>query len=117
MKLIVAGSRTITDYEWVCEAIMLSRFSPINEIVSGGAAGVDLLGEKFARLHGIPVRQFKPDWEGLGKKAGMVRNTEMAKYADALVAIWDGQSTGTANMIIQAVTRRLKVHVVTLHEP
>jgi hypothetical protein len=35
----------------------------------------------------------------------------MAEYADALIAFWDGESTGTANMIEEAEKRNLKVIV------
>ncbi|CUJ53406.1 Uncharacterised protein [Achromobacter xylosoxidans] len=35
----------------------------------------------------------------------------MAEYAQALVAIWDGKSRGTKNMIEQAKKSMLKVYV------
>lgn len=110
MKTIVAGSRDITEFYIVKQAIEDSGFE-ITELVSGGARGVDRLGEKYARDHNIPIKQFIPDWDGLGKKAGHVRNAEMADYADALVAIWDGVSKGTAGMIADATRKGLKVYV------
>jgi hypothetical protein len=79
--------------------------SPVAEIVSGGARGVDQLGEQWAKQHHVPVRQFPAQWDRFGKSAGMIRNLEMAQYADGLVAIWDGHSRGTANMI--ATMKRL----------
>ena len=39
------------------------------------------------------------NWKKYGKQSGMVRNAEMAEIADELVAIWDGESRGTAAMI------------------
>lgn len=98
MRVIIAGSRSIEDYALVKRAISKCRFE-ITEVVSGGARGADLLGERWAKENGIPIRQFIPDWEGLGKKAGIMRNEQMAEYADALVAVWDGDSRGTMNMI------------------
>ncbi|HXQ32489.1 MAG TPA: DUF4326 domain-containing protein [Anaerolineales bacterium] len=104
LKLIVAGSRTINDYDLVCRSIMDSKFN-ILEIVSGHAIGVDQLGERFAKERNIPVKIFKPDWYPKGKEhgffkvAGFVRNKKMGDYADALVAIIDNQSHGTTNML------------------
>ena len=98
MKVIVAGSRHGFVARNVFEAIAESKFT-ITEVVSGGARGVDKDGEYFARNNNIPIKQFIPDWDGLGKKAGILRNKEMGDYADALVAVWDGQSKGTKHMI------------------
>ncbi len=100
MKLIVAGCRDIDDAGLVHSAIHESGFGPgTTEVVSGGASGVDASGEAIAVMHGIPVKVFKADWKKHGKAAGPIRNKEMAKYADALVAVWDGESRGTRNMI------------------
>lgn len=109
MKTIIAGSRSITDYEVLCRAIEASKFL-ISEVVSGGAMGVDTLGERWARAYSIPVRVFKPDWS-IGKKAGMIRNEEMNQYADALIAVWDGESRGTCDMITRARQSGKKVYV------
>lgn len=110
MKTIIAGSRGITDIRRVVAAVADSGFT-ISEVVSGGARGVDRLGEQYAARNGVPVRRFIPDWDGKGKVAGFIRNREMAEYADALIAIWDGQSRGTWNMIEEARKRNLKVFV------
>ena len=98
MKLIIAGSRSILDTQLI-EAMYKAWELSATEIVSGGARGVDRLGERFAREQGIPVKQFLPLWEINGKKAGIFRNIDMGNYADALLAIWDGKSTGTKHMI------------------
>lgn len=115
LRVIIAGSRTITDYALVEQAIAQSGF-PIREVVSGGARGVDRLGERWASEHGVPVTQFIPDWERFGKSAGFRRNEEMARHADALIAIWTGDSPGTRHMIDIAHTRGLKVFVLNLKE-
>lgn len=98
MKVIIAGSRTIIDYHHVFDAIQQSGYE-ITEVVSGGAVGVDRLGEQWARDHNVPVVRFLPDWKRFGKPAGHFRNADMASYGDALIAIWNGESPGTKNMI------------------
>jgi hypothetical protein len=110
MKIIIAGGRDFDNYLLLLEAVVKSGFD-ITEVVSGGAPGADSLGERFARDMEIPMKQFPADWKKHGKAAGPIRNGEMALYADALIAMWDGVSTGTANMIKQAIDRGLKVHV------
>lgn len=42
----------------------------------------------------------------------MIRNREMAKAADSLIAFWDGKSKGTANMIQTSEKMGLAVKVV-----
>ena len=112
MKVIIAGSRDITDIGYVIKAVGDACFG-ISEVVCGCARGVDKLGAKYAESLAIPVKEFKADWKGNGKSAGILRNCEMADYADALIAIWDGQSNGTAHMIKTAIDKRLKVFVRT----
>jgi hypothetical protein len=112
MKTIIAGSRTIDTYTAVALAVARSTWAAhITEVVSGAAPGVDALGERWAKEHGVPAKRFRADWERDGKAAGPIRNAKMAEYADALIAVWDGESRGTADMVNQAQRRGLKVYV------
>lgn len=110
-KTIIAGSRHITDYALVTLAVDMVSFK-VSEVVSGGARGVDALGERFARENGLPLKKFPADWKKHGRRyAGFIRNKDMADYADALIAIWDGKSKGTLDMIKQAKKAGLVVRV------
>lgn len=110
MKVIIAGSRTITDLSIVETAIKASEFD-ITKVVCGMARGVDLLGRDWALKHSIPVIQFPANWKEYGRAAGQIRNLAMAEYADALIAVWDGHSVGTKGMIHSASKRGLKIHI------
>lgn len=79
--------------------------------MSGAYKGADLLGERYAAERNHPIKQFPADWRRYGKSAGLKRNIEMAAYADALIAFWDGQSKGTKNMIELATQAGLKVEI------
>lgn len=123
MKLIIAGSRDITDFTVLIDALVevydsgfLSESKVITEIVSNNAKGPDRLGEEYAKRFSIAVKKFIPDWDGRGKSAGMQRNSEMGQYADAAVVLWDGKSRGTKHMI--DVMRRLNkpCYVRIIHE-
>jgi hypothetical protein len=109
MRVIIAGSRNITDYAFVQEAVRESGFD-ITEVVSGGAKGVDLLGERYAEENNINIKRFIPDWSQ-GKSAGIKRNMQMGDYAEALIACWDGDSRGTKHMIEYAGRNGLSVYV------
>lgn len=104
MKVIIAGSRSITNRRDVEYAVKKSGFN-IGEVVCGMARGVDTSGAIWARRNGIPVKPFyaafkTPDG-GVNYSAGKERNERMAQYADALIAVWDGESSGTEDMIIR----------------
>ena len=109
MRTIIAGSRGITDYSLVAEAIKESGFE-ITEVTCGMARGVDLLGLQWAATHRVPVARFPADWDTHGKSAGFIRNAKMADNADALIAITTG-TPGTRNMIRLAHQIGLKVFV------
>lgn len=113
MKVIIAGSRGIKDMRVVKAAMDLAMADGIipTEVVSGGAPGVDWLGEHWADERLIPIKRFPANWNKFGKAAGMKRNAQMAKYADALVAIWDGTSAGTRAMIRMAKEHGLKTYI------
>lgn len=116
MKVIISGSRSIREMAVLEEAIKISGYE-ITEVVSGGAGGVDSLGEEWALNHRIPCRSFKVvgfEWDR-GLNAGHKRNQRMAIYGDALIAVWDGKSTGTPDMI-RRVKALGKPHYVHRHE-
>jgi hypothetical protein len=110
MKVIIAGGRDITDYSLVLSALAEANLQP-TAIVSGGAPGVDALGERYASEMNLPLHIYEANWKEHGKAAGPIRNRKMAEYADALLAIWDGESRGTKNMIEEATKKGLRVYV------
>ena len=114
MKVIVAGSRTFNNYDMMKS--VLKKFeqevSPITEIVSGGAKGADGYGKVYALENQIKLTVMKADWDRYGKPAGMIRNAEMADYGDCLLAFWDGESSGTKNMIEQMRKRRKPLQII-----
>ncbi len=123
LRVIIAGSRDFDDYALLKrEALNILKYDnrpkELVQIVSGGARGADRLGEQFAKEFGLEIEQFLADWDGLGKRAGYVRNADMAKFAcengnqGMLIAFWDGKSKGTKHMIDLAKKHGLEVHIV-----
>lgn len=133
LKLIIAGGRDFKEYKRLKKevdtylqdlAIAYGLTYNDLEIVSGKQVtkpdfndektwhGADYLGEKYAEYYKIPVKPFPAEWNKYGKKAGVLRNEEMAKYANCLIAFWDGKSKGTANMIENAIKYSLPYKII-----
>ena len=94
MKLAIIGSRGIKN-------INLKEYitSDVDEIVSGGARGVDTIAREFAKANGIVLVEFLPEYEKYGRGAPLLRNKEIVNYADKIIAFWDGKSKGTKYVI------------------
>lgn len=102
MKLLIAGSRSITPDAWLIPSLISqAEFGPalITTVISGGARGVDRAGEDWARANQLAVEVHLPDWNLHGRRAGFVRNAAMVAQADVCLVIWDGHSHGTLNTI------------------
>ena len=111
MKVIIAGPRDLfPSIEEVDKAVVASGFE-VTEEVCGKAKGVDTSGENWAKANNIPVKEFYALWKKFGNQAGYVRNSDMGDYGEALIALWDGVSKGTKNMIEIAERKGLKVYV------
>ena len=100
IKVIIAGSRDFNNYD-----LLKNKLNQIKqrigdfEVVSGCARGADKLGEQFANEFNLSIQKFPANWEKYGKKAGFIRNEEMAKYANGCIVFWNQKSKGTENMI------------------
>ena len=93
MKVAVVGSRSIS-------AIDLGMYiSDGDEIVSGGATGVDSCAAEYAKKKGLRLTVFLPQYDRYGRAAPIARNKQIVDYADKIVAIWDGKSRGTLSVI------------------
>ena len=136
-KLIIAGSRSITDYDFieeVCKKHVETLANTYGEvkIVSGMAEGVDYLAACWAEFYNYDVIPVPANWDDIEGKpdymigytatgtpfyrhAGHERNILMADLADGLLAIWDGKSGGTKDMI-DLMKRRNKAIKVVLYK-
>lgn len=115
MKVIIAGSRSVTSPSVIIDAINYSGFD-IDEVVSGTARGVDRIGEQWGCSNNKKITRFPADWDKHGKSAGYRRNVDMAQYADALIAVWDGSSKGTQHMINIAHENGLEVFIFLVNK-
>ena len=107
MKLLVVGSRSITEFD-------LSPYitAEVETIISGGAGGVDTLAEKYADQHRLSKYIMRPRYDIYGRGAPLKRNEQMVDLADAVLIIWDGQSKGTNYTLKYAQKKNKKVLLV-----
>ena len=110
MKIAVAGSRTILKID------LAPYVSEGDEIVSGGAKGVDSLAASYAHAHGLKLTEFLPDYARYGRGAPIKRNYEIVDYADRVVVFWDGKSRGALSVIKYAEKVGKPCEVVILAE-
>lgn len=122
VRVIIAGGRDFVDYNLLKEICdyKLSTFSDDETweimIVSGGAKGADFLGEVYAYEKRYALKRFPANWQKHGRAAGVIRNEEMAIFADLLIAFWDGQSSGTRDMI-DRMKHKNKKHFIQRYTP
>ena len=93
MKIAVVGSRDVT------VSYIGGYVSDAEEIVSGGAVGVDSCAAEYAKENGIRLTVFLPQYKHYGRAAPIVRNKKIVDYSDKIVAFWDGNSKGTLSVI------------------
>lgn len=118
MKLVIAGSRSIKDYNITRQAILESglwhKHGRKIQVISGEAEGPDKHGEIFAEKAGLKLHKKPAKWGDVKAKGAVVRynsrgaynalaghwrNEEMAQMADAALIVWDGKSTGSLDML------------------
>ncbi len=98
-RIVIAGGRDFDDYQGMCKVLDKIKWEPDDVIVSGTANGADTLGERYANEHGLRIARFPARWDKHGKKAGFLRNEEMAEFCTGGILFWDGVSRGTRSMI------------------
>lgn len=105
MKIAIVGSRSL------CVGSFKKYVSDGDEIVTGGAAGIDRCAAEYAKQNGLKLTEFLPQYEVYGRAAPILRNKQIVDYADMVIAFWDGNSKGTLSVIQYAekVGKRCKI--------
>ncbi len=118
-RIIIAGSRHFTDrvlFEQVVDAYLGAldaAYEPI--ILSGHCSGADLLAEQYAKERQIRLEVFPAEWKRYKKGAGPIRNRQMVKAADAVIAFFSG-GKGTASLLSLAEKRGLELNVIPVED-
>ena len=113
MKIAIIGSRNFNNYKLLIETLIPYK-TKISLVVSGAAKGADSLGEKWAIENNIPTLIFPADWDKHGKRAGFIRNEDIIKNCDGVIAFWDGESKGTAHSLSLAEKFKKPIKLVKI---
>ncbi len=95
MKIAIVGSRELYPTEQDIEM----HLSGCDEIVSGGASGVDRAASEYAKRKNIKLTEFLPKYKLYGRVAPIMRNKEIVNYADKIIVFWNGKSKGSLSVI------------------
>lgn len=110
VRCIIAGPKSVK-IEYVDEATKQAEFD-IDMVISGTSGGVDSIGEKWAKKRGLPYKSFEPDYNKLtGYEANIKRNEKLMKYANAVLAVWDGEDDRVDDIIHFAEQNNMKKSV------
>ena len=109
MKLLIVGSRSITDFD-----LSPHISADVDTVISGGAEGMDRLAERYADLHRLSKVILRPCYNRYGRSAPLRRNEEMVEMADAVLVIWDGTSKGTQYTLNYAQKRNKPITLIRL---
>lgn len=109
MKVAVIGSRKL-------KVTNLEKYLPegTDEIVSGGAAGIDSCAREYALKNNIKLTEFLPEYEKYGRAAPIMRNKLIAGNSDIVLAFWDGESRGTKFVIEYCKKNNIKIKLFML---
>ena len=109
MKVAIIGSRKLNVEN-------LQDYLPegTDEIVSGGAKGIDTCARNFAIKNGLKLTEFRPEYNKYGRGAPLRRNETIVNYADMVLAFWDGESRGTKFVInyCEKVGKECKIFIM-----
>lgn len=120
MGVLICGSRWIGDLEILEEAIRNSGFE-ITRVIEGGQrkwdpgssayVGVDWLARIWAAKNNLQIISYPAYWHVYGRMAGMIRNSVMIRQCEAVIAVWDGKSPGTKDVIKKALARKIPLYI------
>ena len=108
MKIAIVGSRNIT----LSESEISEFISKGDEIISGGAMGVDHSAAEYANKFGLKLTEILPRYETYGRAAPIIRNREIVDSADKIIVFWDGKSKGSLSVIKYAEKRSKECQVI-----
>jgi len=109
MKLLIAGSRSITNYD-------ISPHIPEDTelIISGGANGIDMIAEQYADKHRISKLILRPQYNRYRRAAPLKRNDTMVDLCDRVLIFWDGVSKGSKHTIDYAKKQNKPIDIVNV---
>lgn len=116
MKIAFSGGRNATIHWWIADTVRkaISSEDEIEILVGDCPTGIDLFVREYCKQAEVTYTVFVADWDNHGKAAGPIRNAELVKDANILIAFWDGKSKGTLSAITEATKNHIPVKIYPL---
>ncbi len=113
MFLAFVGSRTYPRLPLVAQTVRWLNDELTFVLVSGHGGAVDCLAEQTQQACQAPYLIYPAEWRKYGKRAGYLRNVDIVRASDGVIAFWDGQSRGTRATLRHAELEKKPVFVIT----
>ena len=114
--LAIVGARTFNNKdiftkhveEWIAE-----NGKP-DKIVSGGAVGADMLARNFSKKNNIELVEFLPEYNKYGRRAPLMRNTQIVELCTHAIAFPSREGSGTQDTIrkLESAKKPVTIHYV-----
>lgn len=116
MRIAMIGSRSLQIEDLGPYLESENLLEKLDELVSGGAKGIDSCVKSYALKNQIRLTEFLPEYHGYGRAAPIRRNIQIVQYSDFVIAFWDGKSRGTKFVIDYCRKTNVPVKVILLEE-
>lgn len=111
--IAIVGSREFKNWEQLKRTVDSFIQSDDDEIVSGGAKGVDSMAQRYAKENGYDIQIKYPKYARYGRAATFIRNETIVRASDVVLAFYQngrfGQG-GTANSAGWAKKLGIELH-------
>lgn len=117
IKLAIVGGRDYTDYNnfHIIVNNYCNKLGKLPDyIISGGAKGIDTMAEIYANQYNIETIIYKADWNTFGKKAGILRNTDIISESTHVLALPTYNSIGTYDSINKAKKMNKQLTIIKI---
>lgn len=116
MRIAMIGSRSLQIEDLGPYLESENLLEKLDELVSGGAKGIDSRVKSYALKNQIRLTEFLPEYHEYGRAAPIRRNIQIVQYSDFVIAFWDGKSRGTKFVIDYCRKTNVPVKVILLEE-
>lgn len=115
-KIAVVGSRGYNNYPQFKERLefYIQNLEDVVFVSGGCPSGADAMIKRWCHENDRELKEHLPDWENGGKKAGILRNTNIIEDADYLIAYYNGTSKGTLDSIKKAEKKGIPIKIIKI---
>lgn len=110
----IVGSRNFNKWDLLVSEMnkIIDTYGHPDSIISGGAKGADSMAEKWANNNGCKMVIHRALWEIYGKRAAYLRNKDIVRDSDILLAFPSKNGRGTQMTINLSQKKEMQIIIV-----